>query len=93
MAVGDRLEGCLEVGEGLDAVDFRRLDQGCDAAPCLPAFVVAGEERVLAAQGYGTDQVLDAVGVDFDAAIVEEGLEPVPVAVDLGELLPEAGLG
>ena len=50
MAVRDRLEGCLEIGEGLDTVDLRGLDQGGDAVPCLASLVVAREERVFAVQ-------------------------------------------
>ena len=93
MAVRDRLEGGLEVGEGLDAVDLRGLDQRRDAAPRLAALVVTREERVFPVQGDRADQVLDAVGVDLDASVMEEGLQAVPVAVDVGELLAEAGLG
>lgn len=48
---------------------------------------MTGEERILAGQGDRPDQVLDAVGVDLDAAIAQEGLQPVPVAVDVGQLL------
>ena len=51
MAVGDRRQGGLEVGEGLDAVDFAGLNQRCDAAPSVAAFVVTGEERILAIEG------------------------------------------
>jgi len=85
VAVGDRLEGRLEIGEGLDGVDLRRFDQGGDAAPCAAALIMAREERVLAVQGYGTDQVLDAAGVDLDAPVVEEGLE----GTSINSLLPD----
>lgn len=40
MACRDRFECRFQVGEGLNAVDFGGFDQGCDAAPCLAAFVV-----------------------------------------------------
>ncbi len=53
---------------------------------------MAGEECILAGQGDRADQVLDAVGVDLDPAIVQEGLQPVPVTMDIGQFLPEAGL-
>ena len=93
MAVRDRLQGCLEVGEGLDAVDLRCLDQRCDAAPRLATLIMTGEERILAVQGDRPDQVLDAVGVDLDAAVMKDGLQPVPVAMDVSELFAQAGLG
>ena len=35
---------------------------------------------------------LDAVGVDLDTPIPKEGLQPIPMAMDVGELLAEARL-
>ena len=66
MAVGDGCQGGLEIGEGLDAVDLAGFDQRGDAAPGDAAFVMAGEERIFAIEGYRADQVFDPVGVDFD---------------------------
>jgi len=56
VAVGDRREGGLEVGEGLNVVDLAGADQRGDAAPGDAAFVVTGEERVLAIERDGADQ-------------------------------------
>ena len=74
MAVGDGCQGGLEIGEGLDAVDLAGFDQRGDATPGDAALVVAGEECVLAIEGDGADQVFDPVGVDLDAAVLQEGL-------------------
>ena len=63
MTIGDRCEGGLEIGEGLDAVDLTGFDQRCDAAPSDTAFVMTREERILAIKGDGADQVFDAVVV------------------------------
>jgi hypothetical protein len=93
MAVGDGCEGGLEIGEGLYAVGLAGFDKRCDAAPGDTAFVMAGEERVLAIEGDGPDQVFDPVAVDLDAAVVQEGLQPVPVVMDVGELFAQAGFG
>src|SRR6056297_1374003 len=93
MAVRDGCEGGFEIGEGFDAVDLAGLDQRRDASPGPAALVVSGEESVLSIQGDRPDEILDAVGVHLDASILEEGLQPVPVTVDVGELLAEAGLG
>jgi len=73
MAGGDGLEGGLEIGEGLDAVDPRGLDERRDAAPGAPAFVVPGEQCVFPVQSNRPDQILDAVGVDLDPPIQQEG--------------------
>ena len=48
MATGDGFEGGLEVGERFDAVDLGGFDQRCDAAPSFTAFIVAGEQCILA---------------------------------------------
>ena len=93
MAAGDGLEGGLQIGEGLDAVDLGGLDQRRDAAPGPSALVVPREERVFPVQGDRANEVLDGVGVDLDTSVMEEGLQSVPVAVDVGELLAKAGLG
>src|SRR6187431_1978268 len=44
----------------------------------LAAAVGAGEEVVLAAERDRADRALDDIGVDLDAAVVEEAGEPVP---------------
>ena len=78
MVVGERGQGSLEIGEGLYAVDLAGFDQRSDAAPGHAALVMAGEERVLAIKGYRADQVFDPVGVDLDAAVLQEGLKYPP---------------
>lgn len=89
MTCSDGFEGGLEVGEGLGAVDLCCGDERSDTAPGATAFIMAGEEGVLSRQGDRADQVLDSIGVDLDAAVVEEGLQPVPLPVDVGQLLSE----
>ena len=46
MSGGDGFEGALEIGEGLDVVDLRGLDEGCDATPGTAALVMPGEQGV-----------------------------------------------
>ena len=82
MTVCDRCQGGLEIGEGLDVVDFAGLDQRCDAAPSDATFVVTREERIFPIESDGSDQVFDAVVVDLDAAIGQEGLQPIPQKFD-----------
>ena len=93
MAVGDRGQGGLEIGKGLDAIDLAGFDQRSDAAPGDAAFIVTGEERIFAIEGDGADQVFDPVGVDLDAAVGQEGLQPVPVVMDVGQLFAQPGFG
>lgn len=93
MACGDGFECRLQVGEGVHAVDLACLDQRGDAAPSATAFVMTGEQCVLAIKGNRADEVFDVVGVDFDAPVSQEDLQSAPVAVDVGQFLAEAGLG
>ena len=93
MAASNSFEGRLEIGEGLDVVDLRGLDEGCDAAPGAAALVMAGEQCIFPVQGNWPDQILDTVAIDLDTAVVEEGLQTIPVTMDVGKLLAKAGLG
>ena len=86
MAAGDRLEGCLEIGEGLDAIDLRGFDQRGNAALGPAAFVVAREECVLANEGNRSDQILDAVG---DVMVKTFGTEKFDLKDHFSKLFPE----
>ena len=90
MTVDDFGERVGEIGVGIDAAQFAGLDQRRDRGPIFSAAVRAGEERVLAIESDGPDRTLDRVGVDFDAAVVEEPREALPmrqrIADRLGEL-------
>lgn len=74
MAAGDGFEGRLEIGEGLHAVNFRGLDEGCDAALDAATFVMACEQGILPVRCNWPDQIPDTVAIDLDTAIVKEGL-------------------
>jgi len=76
MAIGDRCQGGLEIGEGFYAVNLAGLNQRSDTAPGNAAFVVTREERILAIESDRSDQVFDAVIVDLDAPVGQEGMEP-----------------
>ena len=81
--------GGLQIGEGLNAVDLAGLDQGGDAAPSDAAFVVTCKKRVLATDSDWSDQVFDAVVVDLEAAVGQQGLQPILVVMDIGEFLTQ----
>ncbi len=91
MTVGDRSQGGLEVGKRFVAVDLAALDQRSDAARGNAAFIATSEEDNLSIEGDGADQVFDPVGVDLDATVVGEGLQPVPVIMDVSELFAQLG--
>ena len=78
--------GGLEVCGRFDIIDLRGGDERCDAAPGATTFVVTGKKRILWRQGNWADQVLDGIGVDLDPTVVQEGLQPVPLTMDIGQL-------
>jgi hypothetical protein len=55
MAVDDPGEDVGEVGLGIDAVELASLDERGDDGPMFSAAIGAGEERILAIEGNGTD--------------------------------------
>ena len=55
--------------------------------PGFRPLVAAGEKRVLAAERHRPRCPLDAVGVEFDAAIVEEPQQPLAVAQRVADRL------
>lgn len=57
------------------------------------AVVVTGEQGVFPCKDYGPQAVFDGIAIHFDAAVVEEDPEAVPVTGDIGELFAEPGLG
>lgn len=90
MASGDGFECRFQVGEGLHAVDFAGFDARGDASPIAAALVVASEERVLTIKGNRADEIFGVVGVDFDAAVGQEGLQSAPITMDIGQFFAEA---
>jgi hypothetical protein len=74
MAAGQTLDDVLEVGVGLDVVELRGRDEGRDDRPPVGAAVRSGKQVVLAAKRDRADRPLDRVGVELDAAVVEEAV-------------------
>lgn len=81
-----------KVGFGVDVVQLAGGDERGQHRPVLGAAVGIGEEVVLAAERQGADGALDDVGVDLDAAVVEEEAEPVPSAEGIADRLCELAL-
>jgi hypothetical protein len=67
-----------------------RFDERGDDRPVVSAVVGACEKRVLAVERQRPDAALDGVGIQFDASVVEEAAEPVPVAQCIANSLGEA---
>jgi hypothetical protein len=67
-----------EPGVRVHAVELAGLDQRGDDRPVGAALVAAGEECVLPIERDRPDAALDRVGVDLDAAVVEEAAQGHP---------------
>jgi hypothetical protein len=72
----DPREHVGEVSIGFDAVEFAGLDQRTDDRPTVTTAVTACKQVVLATERHRADRALDRVGVEFDAAIVQERVRP-----------------
>jgi hypothetical protein len=46
---------------------------------------VAGEQGILSRQGQTSDRTLDRVGIDLDAAVIQEAAEAIPVVEAVAE--------
>ena len=93
MATGDGFERGFEICVGLDTIHLRRFDERSDASPGGGPFIVTGKQRILASESQGPDAIFHGIGVDLDASVVEKDLQALPVAVEVGEFLAEAGFG
>lgn len=72
-------------------VEFAGLNQGRDDGPVLCASIMPREERVFAVERNWTDRPLDGVVLEFDATVVEEPAQPVPVFGNLFQSLSGRG--
>jgi hypothetical protein len=80
VAAGHAREHVLEIGEGLDVVELGGGYEGADGRPAVGAAVRSGKKVFLSAEGDRPDRALNGVGVEFDAAIIQETTEKLPAA-------------
>ena len=78
-------EAIGEPGLGIDITQFGGLDERSENGPILGTVIMTREQSILTRQSLRAHGTLDDVGVEFDAAIVEEAGEavPVPQAVEM----------
>src|SRR5882672_10889044 len=78
MACDDLGEYVAQIGLRIDAVHLAGFDERGNDRPVLATAVGAGEEVVLAAERDRTDRTLDDIGIDLDAAVIEEAGKALP---------------
>ena len=85
-------EAIGEPGLGIDIAQFGCFNERGEDGPILGTVIMTREQSILARQSLRAHGTLDDVGVEFDAAIVEDAGEAVPVpeaiADDLGRIRP-----
>jgi hypothetical protein len=92
MAVDDLGERAGEIGLRIDAAELAGLDERGDDRPVFSAAVGTGEERVLAVESDRANGTFVGVGVDLDAAVVEESRRALPARQRVADRLGELGL-
>ena len=92
MPVDDLADHIGHVGGWIDAVEFTSLDQRSDDRPMLAAAVGTGEECILPVQRDWADAALHHIGIDLDAAVVEEAGETIPARQRIADCLGELAL-
>src|SRR5260370_21924734 len=88
MAVDNLDEDVGEVGVRVEAAELAGLDQRSDDRPVLAAVLGASEQRIFAIEGDRADCSFDRVGVDLDAAVVEEAGQTLPARERVADRLP-----
>ena len=92
VALGEAGEHAAEIRQGIDGVELAGLDQRGQGRPMFGSAVGAGEQGILPGQRQRPDRALDGVGVDLDAAVVEEAGEAEPAAERVADGFGQGGL-
>ena len=94
VAVRDGAEHSGQPGMGVDGAHLAGPDRRGDHCPVLRPGVVAREEGAfIAVQRDGADGAFDGNGIHFDAAVVGDPGQPVPVLGDVFAGSAERGFG
>jgi hypothetical protein len=86
-------ENVGKVAVRIDPAELAALDQRSQDGPVLRAVIVAGEECVLARKNLRAHRAFDDVGVEIDAAVIEEAGQALPVLERITDGLRDRSLG
>jgi Transposase IS66 family len=90
MAAGHAFLHVLQVGEGLDVIELCSGDEGTDRRPAGHTAIGSCEEVVLSAERDRADGAFDGVGVEFDAAVINEAAKAAPVGQGIADGIGQA---
>lgn len=82
VAIDDGGERGGQIRKRIDVVELAGLNKRRDGGPILGSGIVSGGERILTIERYRPDCSLDAIVVNLDAAVSQEGAEAIPVFGD-----------
>ena len=88
----DLLEDPFEVGPGFNPVGLGGFDEAVEVGAGFGAMNRVGEDPVLAADGEGTNGVLDEIRIEGNFAMFEHPNELGPLPVQIRESLPGQAL-
>jgi len=78
VSVDHACEHVMEIGVGLDVVKLAAFDQRTKHGPSMSTTIAAGEEMILATKCNGSNCAFNRVGIELDAAIMQEARQPFP---------------
>src|SRR5258708_10899714 len=93
MSAGHAFQRVFEIGEGLDLVELGGSDEGADGCPSGAAAVGSGKQLVLAADRDRADDALDGIGVEVDAAVIEEAAKGAPAGQGVADRIGHTASG
>lgn len=93
VAIGHTSQDIGEPGIGFDAIELRRFDQRAEDSPSFSTVIAACKQVVLPAEGDRADRAFDRVGVELNAAIIEEPGEACPTPKRVSDGICERAAG
>src|SRR5258707_14492594 len=93
MSAGHAFQRVIEIGEGLDLVELGGSDERADGCPSGAAAVGSGKQVVLAAERDRADDALDRIGIEFDAAVIEEAAKCAPADQGIADRIGQTAAG
>ena len=88
----DALENIGQIVPRVDVLQLCRVDERGENGPCLSAAFTAGEQVVLLSKAYRLDAALDRIAVYFNASVLDEARQAVPMVECVADGFAKTGL-
>ena len=87
------LEHVLQICIGFDAVELAGFNQRTQHGPSMTAAIAARKEMILPSESNRPNRALDGVGVQIDAAVVQEAGQTMPARQRVPDRFGECAAG